>query len=172
MHWCARLDEHYNCESSHVTITGATSRSHHQFLLNALACSVVWSPPTIEVAALLAFIEGVPWAPKPHVHLPIQRLALGSPLLRSSRGRAATCLHAKARLARGRGSWSLGHMMHQQAAYHWNATRWHTFFFCEMHNSFCEVSGWPATTAMENAPVEEQQPAPVRRQYVLVERTV
>ena len=48
-----RLGEQYSCESSHVTINGATSRSRwacHQSLLNALAY-------TIEGAALLAFIE-------------------------------------------------------------------------------------------------------------------
>ena len=50
MHWCVRLGEQYNCESIQVTIHGDTSRCQgacHQFLLNALACSVCWSPPDV-----------------------------------------------------------------------------------------------------------------------------
>ena len=50
MHCHARLGEQYNCESIQVTINGNTSRCQwacHQFLLNALAFSVFWSPPNV-----------------------------------------------------------------------------------------------------------------------------
>ena len=182
MHCCARLGEQYSCESIHVTINGDTSRSQwacHQFLLNALACSVFWSPPDVvhHWGCRLASLHrgssnpGCPWAPKPYVHLPGQRLALGSSPQRSSRGRTATCLHEKTRLASWHGSLSLGTYDAQTSCIPLKRYKM-AYLFCEMHNSFWEVSGWPATTAMENAPVEEQQPAPVRRQYVLVERTV
>ena len=119
MHCCAKPGVQYNCESIQVTISGDTSRCQwacHQFSLNALACSVCWSPPDMvhHWGCRLARFHrgcsnpGCPWAPKPYVHLPVQRLALGSPLQRPSRGRAATCLHEKTRLARGHGSLSLG----------------------------------------------------------------
>ena len=60
---------------------------------------------TIDGVALVAFIEK-PWAPKPQVHLPIQRLVLGS-FHRDHAVRASTCLHGT-RLTRGSGSLSLG----------------------------------------------------------------
>ena len=50
MHCRARLGEQYNCDSIQVTINGDTSRCQwacHQFLLNALAFSVSWSPPYV-----------------------------------------------------------------------------------------------------------------------------
>ena len=50
MHCRARLGEQYNCDSIQVTINGDTSRCQwacHQFLLNALAFSVFWSPPDV-----------------------------------------------------------------------------------------------------------------------------
>ena len=92
-------------------------------------------------------------------------------LLRPCRGRAATCLHAKTRLARGRGSLSLGTYDAPTSCIPPKCYKM-PYLFCDMHSLFWEVSGWPATTAKDNAPVEEQQPAPVRRQDVLVERTV
>ena len=75
------------------------------------------------------------WAPKPYVHLPVQRLALGSPLQRSSRGRAATCLHEKARLARGHGSLSLGTYDAQTSCIPLKCYKI-AYLFCEMHISF------------------------------------
>ena len=51
------------------------------------------------------------------------------------------------------------------------ATSYHTSFY-NMHNSFCKVRGWPTTRAKDNAPAEEQQPDPEKRQDVLVERSV
>ena len=63
------------CESIQLTVSGITSGCQwacHQFLLNALACPVFWSPPrwyTIEGAALLAFMRKwhsrMPWALNP-----------------------------------------------------------------------------------------------------------
>ena len=49
---------------------------------------------------------GCPWAPKPHVHLPTQKLVLGS-FYRDDAVKASTCLH-ETRLACGSGSLSLG----------------------------------------------------------------
>ena len=114
---------------------------------------------------------GCPWAPKPYVHLLVQRLALGSPLQRSSRGRAATCLHEKTRLARVHGSLSLGTYDAQTSCIPLKRYKM-AYLSCETHNSFWEVSRWPTTTVKENAPVEEQGLALVRTQYVLVERFV
>ena len=50
---------------------------------------------------------GCPWAPKPHVRLPIQRLVLGS-FYWDHAVRASSGLHVMTRLARGWGSLSLG----------------------------------------------------------------
>ena len=125
-----------------MTIHGDTSRYQwacHQFLLNALACSVCRSPP--DVVHHLASLRrgssnpGCPWAPKPYVHLPVQRLALGSPLQRSSRGKAATCLHEKARLARGHGSLRLGTYDAQTSCIPLKCYKI-AYLFCEMHISF------------------------------------
>ena len=99
------------CASS---ISGTSLRwqgACHQFLLNALACSVLWSPPDLRVSSCSLHCEssnlGCPWAPEPYVHLLIQRLVLGS-FYRDHAVRASTCLHVMTRLARGRSSLSLG----------------------------------------------------------------
>ena len=136
MHCWARPGVQYHCESIRLTISGTTVRSQwacHQVLLNALACSVFWSPPDVvhhwgcRLASLHWEISNLrcPWAPKPHVHLPVQRLVLGS--FHWDRAvRASTGFQVMTRLASGRGSWAWEHMMHQQAACHWNATCYHT----------------------------------------------
>ena len=146
MHCRARLGEQYSCESIHVTINGATLRSQwacHQFLLTALAGSVFCTPPDVvlHLGCRLASLHrgssnpGCPWAHKPYVHLPVQRLALGSPLQRSNWGRAATCLHEKTGLARGRGSVSLGAYDAQTSCIPLKRYKI-AYLFCEMHNSF------------------------------------
>ena len=71
-----------------------------------------WTLPTlctIEVAALLAFVEEaiIQDAPGRWSHM-CTRYCRGKHWDHSSRGRAATCLHEKTRLARGHGSFSLG----------------------------------------------------------------
>ena len=66
--------------------------------------------------------------------------------------------------------WAWEHMRHQPATYHWNSYISHPF--CNMHNSFWEVRGWPTTRAKNHASVEEQQPDPEKRQDVLVAWTV
>ena len=116
---CARLGEQYNGEGIQVTISGDTLMCQwacHQCLLNTLACSVFWNPPDVvhhRGCRLDSFHRGCsdpgcPWVTEPYVHLPVQRLTLGSPLQKPSRGWAAICLHEKTRLARGHGSLSLG----------------------------------------------------------------
>ena len=182
MHCHARLGEQYNCESIQVTVNGDTSSCHwacHQCLLNALAFSVFCSPPNVvhHWGCRLASLHrgssnlGCPCTPKPYVHLLVQRLALGSPLQRSSRGRAATCLHEKTLLARVHGSLSLGTYDAQTSNIPLKRYKM-AYLSCEVHNSFWEVSRWPTTTVKESAPVGEQGLALVKRQYVLVERFV
>ena len=116
MHCWARPGVQYHCESIQLTISGTTSRwqwACHQLILNALACSVFWSPPDVihHWWCRLASLHwessnlGCPWARKPHVQLPLQRLVLGS-FYRDHAVRASTCLQGT--VARGRGSLSLG----------------------------------------------------------------
>ena len=74
-------------------------------------------------------------------------------------------------LARGRGSLSLGthdaptSCMPSKLIDITPLLRYAQFFLWE-------VRGWPTTRAKDNAPAEEQQPDPEKRQDVLVERTV
>ena len=83
----------------------------HQFVPNALACSVFWSPPDVVHHCGCRFASlrwensnlGCRWAPKPHEHLPLQRRVPGSfswdPVVRAS-----AWLHVMNRLSRGCGS--------------------------------------------------------------------
>ena len=117
MHCWARPGVHYHCKSIQLTISGTTSRCQwtcHQLLLNALACSVLWSPPYV-IHHWWCRLDGLhwessnlgcPWAPTPHVHLPTQKQVLGS-FYRDDAVKASTCLH-ETRLACGSGSFSLG----------------------------------------------------------------
>ena len=154
MHSGARLGEQYSCESSDVTINGATSRSQwacHQFLLNALACSVFWSPPEAvhHWGCRLASLHrensnpGCSWAPKPYVHLPIQRLALGSPSWDPAVAGQQPASMRRHNLRVDVAVWVWEHMMHQQAAYHWNATKCHTSFAQRTIFSERSVGGQP-----------------------------
>ena len=145
MHWRARPGEQYNCESIQVTISGTTSRHQwacHQLLLNALACSVFWSPPGVvhHCGCRLASLHsensdlGCRWAPKPHVHLPLQKRVPGSSSFDHA-VRASTCIHAMNRLARGRGSLSLG-TYGVPTSYIPLKCSYISHLFCDMHNSF------------------------------------
>ena len=75
------------------------------------------------------------------------------------------------RLARGRGSLSLGTYDAPTSCMSLKCYLL-SHLSCDMRNSFWEVRGWPTTRAKDNAPAEEQQPDPEKRQIVLVERTV
>ena len=142
------------------------------------ACSVFWSPPDVvhhwgcRLASLHWEISNLrcSWAPKPHVHLPVQRLVLRS-FHRDRAVRASTGLHGMTRLACGRGSLSLGTY---DAPTSCMSLKCYLLSHLSggVHNSFWELREWPTTRAKVNAPAEEQQPDPEKRQDVLVERSV
>ena len=136
MHCWARPGEQYNCESIQVTISGTTSRYQwacHQFLLNALACSVFWSPPDvvhIVGAALLAFIEKTAILDaagrlNPTWTCPY-RSEYRAPEIPSWGHQPVSMWWFDLRVDVA--VWAWEHMMHQQATYHWNAPIYHTSF--------------------------------------------
>ena len=96
MHCWARPGEQYNCESIQVTISGTTSKYQwacHQFVPNALACSVFWSPPDVVHHCGCRFASlrwensnlGCRWAPKTPRAPATTEASTGILLLRSRR---------------------------------------------------------------------------------------
>ena len=154
-HCHARLGEQYNCDSIQVTINGATSRCQwacHQCLLNTLASYVFWSPPIVVHhwgCGLASLHRGScnPWcprAPKPYVHLPAQRKALGS--------------------LREEGSHSSGL---REALNAQPGTP------CKTHRSCWEVRWWPTTRYGQQYPdVKGLQPAAIRRPAMRLDMAV